>query len=257
MSLAHLLTGDACSIGSLYSHPLVEAALGGSLHPGGTDLSLEMARIARIGPDDHVLDVGCGKGTSAAALAAATGCRVTGVDVSEDAIAEARARHTDERLTFQVLDGGDLAGLDGAFDAVLSECMLCLHGDPDETLHHFARLLRPDGRLMLSDVTVEAPAASFRSAAGFAACLGGALPAATLRETLQHRFDLEHWQERPELVGAVRDRIHDRIDVEAVLAVADVPGLRRLVAEAEAAWAAGHLGYAVAVGRPDKNGFES
>ncbi len=151
---------------------------------------------------------------------------------------------------FQVLPHGDLSKLDETgFDAILSECTLCLQG-PRQTLRHMHQLLRPGGKLLLSDVTVEAPAASFRSAAGFVACLGGALPNAELvAEVEAAGFALEWVVHRPEWVGAVRDRIRSRINVEAVLEALgeDAADLARLVQETEAAYEAGHLGYTALV----------
>ncbi len=247
--IEHLLADvDACRTGSVYAHPLVEAVLGGSLHPGGTALTLELARHAGIGPGDHVLDVGCGKGTSAAALMEATGCTVTGVDVSETSVALARARHAGP--VFQVIR--DLADVAGPFDAIVSECTLCLQGDAASTLAAYQALLRPGGRLLLSDVTVEAPAEAFRSAAGYIACLGGALPTQDLQAAVRAAgFTITWHADRPELIGTLRDRIRSRVHVEAVLDALGEPGsgMRALVTAAESAYAAGHLGYGAIVAR--------
>ncbi len=231
----HFLTGDAC-IGDLYGHPMVEAALGGSLHPGG----LALTRTLCEDISGHVLDVGCGKGASAQVLVE-QGCHVTGIDLSARNLAQARMA-----VPSATFIQGDLDAVTGSFDAVLTECTLCLHADPAETLAKLHQRLRPGGTLLLSDVTVEAPARSFRSAAGFMACLGGAMPHDRLIEAVERAgFTIDHSSKRPELIHEVRDRIHARIDVEAVLTALDDDGLRSLVTQAEAALVAGHLGYAV------------
>lgn len=243
MSIANLLTGDACSVGALYSHPMVEAVLGGSLHPGGLALTLDMCK--GLGPNDHLLDVGCGKGTSARAVADATGCRVTGVDVSQESITEARRRNDNPRITFETI--ADLSDVSGPFTAILSECVLCLQGAPADNLSEYHRLLAPGGRLLLSDVTVEEDDTDFRSAAGFVACLGGAMPHAALLETVTAAgFDVTESASRRDLVQAVRDRIHSRVDVAAITDALgpQVTGLARLVDAAESALANGHLSYA-------------
>ncbi len=255
MLIEHLLTrgGVACATG-LYSHPLVEAVLGGSLHPGGEKLTKELASRAGLKPGSRVLDVGCGKGATSALLAETFGCHVTGVDADPANVAAAQQRANaaglTEALRFMALPGGRLGELDGTYDAVVSECTLCLMGDREIMLELLRQRLRPGGHLLLSDVTVEAPAESFRQAAGFAACLGGASPDAELRRSLLRGFQIDYADNRPALLAAVRDRIRSRVDVDAILgALGDRTDLRLLVQEAEAALEAGNLGYAVVVAR--------
>lgn len=73
-----------------------------------------------IGADRDVLDLGCGIGRVAGALAPR--CRsVLGLDLSPGMIAEAGRRHAAGNLRFVVTPGGDLAGWpDGVFDLVLA-----------------------------------------------------------------------------------------------------------------------------------------
>ncbi len=248
----HLLTSfQACGTG-LYAHPVVEAVLG-DLHPGDEALTLRMATEADLGPGDHVLDVGCGKGTSLIALARRIGCRVTGADVEQANVDEAQRRMQAAGVDGQVLRfDGDVDSLPTGFTAVLSECTLCLQGDSGATLDALRRRLVPGGTLLLSDVTVEEQAEAFREAAGIAACLGGALPRRQLRGLVAQRFDIvESWDD-PASIAAVRQRIHERVDVAAIVEAAEALGhdsVPRLVASAESAFAAGHLSYAAIVAR--------
>ncbi len=53
-------------------------------HLRGPAATQELIEILEVGADSHVLDVGSGLGGPARHLAKATGCRVTGVDLSED-----------------------------------------------------------------------------------------------------------------------------------------------------------------------------
>ncbi len=245
--------GAACATG-LYSHPLVEAVLGGSLHPGGEELTRELAARAGLKPGSRVLDVGCGRGSTSILLAESFGCHVTGVDADATNVSlatqRAEAAGLTESLRFLALPGDRLAQLDGTYDAVVSECTLCLMGERAVMLELLRDRLRPGGHLLLSDVTVEAPAESFRSAAAFAACLGGAGPYSELRDALAQRFDVDYADNRPALLTAVRDRIRSRVNVDALIdALGDATGLRQLVHEGEAALADGNLGYAVFVAR--------
>ncbi|MCW8844754.1 MAG: methyltransferase domain-containing protein, partial [Gammaproteobacteria bacterium] len=62
-------------------------------HIRGDTATKELIKLAAFTPDMHILDVGCGIGGSTRRLAHETGCRVTGIDLSDEYI------DTAERLT--------------------------------------------------------------------------------------------------------------------------------------------------------------
>jgi SAM-dependent methyltransferase len=104
---------------------------------------------ARAG--ELVLDVGCGTGHQAAALAAA-GVRVVGTDGDAAMLEVARAEHPEVR--FARADAQDAAALRAAagaepFDAVLSNAALHWMPRQDDVLAAIASLLRPGGRLVV------------------------------------------------------------------------------------------------------------
>lgn len=137
----------------------------------------ELADFLRLGPDIHVLDVGCGAGGPSLALVEGTGCRLTGLDAEAAGIAHAQDHAARGNLTmrasFHVLDcGGPLPFPDGAFDAVVCVDAICHLPDRAATLCEWARLLRPGGRLVFMDPVVVTGAVSkpeldVRAAAGF------------------------------------------------------------------------------------------
>lgn len=96
-----------------------------------------------------VLEVGCGTGLFTAEIAA-TGCRVTAIDISPDLLALARKRVTADNVCF-VLEDAHATSFDSAsFDAVIGSS--CLHHlDIDKATKEFHRLLRPGGRLMFTE----------------------------------------------------------------------------------------------------------
>jgi len=113
--------------------------------------------LAQIGPGQNLLDVGCGTGTLAIAAKrlAGPGGRVTGVDASADMLARARtkaARHGLD-IAFVQATAQALPFAHASFDAVL--CTTVLHCLPaaqrDGCLSEMARVLKPDGRLLLVD----------------------------------------------------------------------------------------------------------
>jgi cyclopropane fatty-acyl-phospholipid synthase-like methyltransferase len=105
-----------------------------------------------VEPPAHVLDVPCGAGRHALGLARA-GYRVTGVDISEDAIARASTAAHAQGLAAR-FEQGDMRFLDlgERFDALLCLGNSIGYFEPEETAAFLGRLaasLRPGGRLIL------------------------------------------------------------------------------------------------------------
>jgi SAM-dependent methyltransferase len=125
-------------------------------------------------PVGDALDAACGTGRHTAFLASA-GHRVVGVDSSPDMLAVARSRVPD--VTFC---GGELARLpfpDGRFDLVVCALALAHVESLEPVFAEFARVLRPGGRLVVSDphvLTTYVPANPFPTA--FPDGTYGALP---------------------------------------------------------------------------------
>ena len=108
----------------------------------------------RLFPGAHVLDVGSGPGLFAdemAPMVGPTGC-VRGVDISEPMIELARARCDDKPwVDFQIADAVSLPFEDGGFDACVSVQVLEFVADVDAALREFHRVVKPGGRLAVSD----------------------------------------------------------------------------------------------------------
>ena len=103
---------------------------------------------------DRVVDVGCGLGDVATELAAlvAPGGELVAIDASNAMLDLARARVPDaRRITFRVGDAEALDLPDDAFDACRSERMLQWVDRPDRAIAEMVRVLRPDGRLVVTD----------------------------------------------------------------------------------------------------------
>ncbi|WP_426955074.1 class I SAM-dependent DNA methyltransferase [Muricoccus radiodurans] len=131
-----------------------------------------------IGPDRDVLDLGCGIGRIAAALAPR--CRsVLGLDVSPRMVEEARRRHGGTSgLRFETTSGLDLAGVAGGFDLLLavdSFPYLVQAGGPVLARHldDAARLLRHGGALAILNLSYRGDAALDRADAARWAAAGG------------------------------------------------------------------------------------
>jgi 2-polyprenyl-3-methyl-5-hydroxy-6-metoxy-1,4-benzoquinol methylase len=96
---------------------------------------------------NSALDLGCGTGRVALLLAEHYD-HVRAVDLSPDMIEIARAKRPHPRVSYEQ---GDLAGVTGSFDLVVS--IMVLHHVPDlpTTLNHIAELVAPGGRAVVID----------------------------------------------------------------------------------------------------------
>lgn len=97
----------------------------------------------------RVLDAACGEGYGSALLATAA-TRVTGVDISADAIEHASGRYRADNLEFRQADCTDLPFSDDEFDCIVSFETLEHLENQRGLLDEFKRVLRPDGFLLIS-----------------------------------------------------------------------------------------------------------
>jgi ubiquinone/menaquinone biosynthesis C-methylase UbiE len=110
---------------------------------------MTMDRLA-ITPASNVLDVGCGTGNYTRHLAAAAPeGLVVGIDASEAMIATAVRRSGGANLAYLRGDAGELPFRDGQFDAVCCVGVLHMLERPMAALAEMARVLAPEGRLVI------------------------------------------------------------------------------------------------------------
>ncbi|MPZ27465.1 MAG: methyltransferase domain-containing protein [Micromonosporaceae bacterium] len=164
-----------------YSSDLVALLLGQAYHPGGLALTRRLADQLTLRPGQQVLDVASGRGTTARLLAAEYGVDVTGIDLSAANVAIATAEAGDlAGVRFQVGDAEQLPVPDAGFDAVVCECAWCTFPDKPTAAAEFARVLRPGGRLGVTDVTAQPDRLppELASLAARVACIADARPTA-------------------------------------------------------------------------------
>jgi SAM-dependent methyltransferase len=118
-----------------------DAAMDGLLGPAGR---AGLARLA-VRPGERVLDLGCGSGHTAVAMAGA-GAVVTGIDISPDLLALARARS--DAVTWIEADAAT-AALPGPFDALYSRCGAMFFDEPVPAWAHLRAAMLPAGRMVV------------------------------------------------------------------------------------------------------------
>jgi arsenite methyltransferase len=145
--------------------------------------------LAVLEPGERVLDLGSGSGTDvfcAATLVGPTG-RVVGVDMTDAQLERARSLASGfPQAEFVEARIEELPFEDGSFDAVISNGVINLSLLKDRVFAEAARVLRPGGRLAVSDIVSGKPLKerTRRNVELWAACIAGAIPRASYLEAL-------------------------------------------------------------------------
>jgi len=248
-----------CAAG--YSSDLVSMLLGDSYHPGGLGLTRHLLDALDLRPGDRVVDVACGIGTTSLVAAQEYATTVAGVDLSEANVARAGAAATEaglrDRVGFWPADAEALPFGDAECDAVICECALCTFPDKSTAVGEMARVLRPGGRVGITDVTAhrERLPQELTGLGAWVACVADARPAEEY-EALVTAHGLEvrlvewHHRELDRLVLQLGARIEllrmtQRRRVEDL--GLDIARAAAVVAAARDAIASGALGYVLLV----------
>ena len=162
--------------------------------PAGANMGLSCGNptaTANLRPGEVVVDLGSGGGLDvflASRQVGPTG-RAIGIDMTPAMIDRARANALSGSYTnveFHLATIDKLPLPDASVDCVISNCVLNLAPDKPAVFREIARILKPGGRLAVSDIALKAelPPALASSLAAYVGCIGGAILIDTYRAEL-------------------------------------------------------------------------
>jgi len=124
------------------------------IHPGGRRSTKELLQRADLKAEHHVLDVGCGVGTTAIEITRRFGARVTAVDISPLMLSRAQDNAQAANVTSKVaVENGDILALrfpDNTFDRVLAEAVT-MFVDRPRAAKELLRVCKPGGRVLTTE----------------------------------------------------------------------------------------------------------
>ncbi len=154
-------------------------------HPGGLALSLRAMQLSGLIQGSRILDLGCGDGETLRLLHS-LGFDAVGVDSQAACSGQA----------YRICSRAEALPLrDQSIDGILAECSLSVVEDRDQTLQECARVLVPDGRLIICDLYARNPAAIDQVRALSRSCIAGMIVREELEAELsKHGFRVD-WRE--------------------------------------------------------------
>ena len=147
--------------------------------------------LAELQAGEVVLDLGSGGGIDVLLSAQRVGPsgKAYGLDMTDEMLELARANQQKAGVVNAEFLRGEIEDIplpDASVDVIISNCVINLSGDKDRVLREAFRVLRPGGRLAVSDIVIRRPLPDViqRSMALWTGCVGGALEETSYRSKL-------------------------------------------------------------------------
>ncbi len=197
ISLEENEPGSCCTPAQLYPTEMLAA-----IPMGAANISLGCGNPidgANLQPGETVIDLGSGGGIDCffAAQHVGQSGRVIGIDMTDDMLAKARTnlaslQNKDGPLDYSNVEfrRGNIEALpveDTSVDVIISNCVINLAPDKQPVFQEMWRVLKPGGRIRVSDMVTQGEmAASVREDENaWVSCIAGALPAEVFRAGLE------------------------------------------------------------------------
>jgi ubiquinone/menaquinone biosynthesis C-methylase UbiE len=182
----------------LYESGSLSDGSGMSLRPGGSQLTARAVFCGNWHPGERVIDIGCGRGETLDYLRRC-GLDAIGVDVSNTVLCQAKLEN-DDLFVIQA-SGDNLPFANNSVDGVIAECSLSLIQKASEALIEFHRVLRPGGRLVITDLYARAPQPAGDIDDSPPSCFSGILGKdRTIQQLERVGFDLDSWEDHSDVL---------------------------------------------------------
>ncbi|MBM7855078.1 ubiquinone/menaquinone biosynthesis C-methylase UbiE [Desulfohalotomaculum tongense] len=184
----------------VYEGRAVRQVTGKTVRPGGFTLTDRAVAYCSFSAGARVLDVGCGTGATVERLLMKYRLDAVGVDPSPLMLSLGRKRNCD--LPLVMGRGESLPFASGEMDGVFAECTLSLMEDLKQTLQQIHRVLKENGRLVVSDVYTRKECTGINwHNFPMDCCLNGArTKQAWLDEIISAGFEILQWEDHSELL---------------------------------------------------------
>jgi len=200
--------------------------------PDGANLGLGCGNpgaIAALRPGEVVVDLGAGAGFDALLAAQAVGPqgRVIGVDMTPDMLAKARTNAVKagvaDRVEFREGIIEALPVVDGSVDVVISNCVINLSPDKPRVFREAFRVLKPGGRIAISDIVLTEPLPEpvAKFAAAWVGCVAGAMLERDYLAAIEKAGFVDVRATRASFAPALEDLRQDPIGRAAVAALGE------------------------------------
>ena len=187
--------------------------------------------LANLNPGETVLDLGSGGGIDVllSAKRAGPAGKAYGLDMTDEMLALARENQRKAAIENVEFLKGEIENVplpDESVDIIISNCVINLSADKDRVLREAFRVLKPGGRLAVSDIVRrgEVPAQIRRSVELWAGCVAGALEESEYRAKLA-AAGFEAIELEPTRVYRVEDArqflVDTGIDADAIAPLVD------------------------------------
>ncbi len=185
---------------SAYLSPKLQKITGGMLRPGGLFLTDRALDLCRFPPQSRLLDLGCGLGATMRHMRAAHDHNIVGLDLSFQMLSKAGADFPEGIFIQAAADAVPLSA--ECMEGIFGECVMSLMPDPACVLAECCRILRPKGKLVLTDLYVRHPQMKNQfSNSTSVSCLTGARGQSELSQMIiDAGFEIVHWEDHTDLL---------------------------------------------------------
>ncbi len=182
---------------TVYESTCIQDITGETIRPGGFDLTSRAMDYCRFSEKSLIVDAGCGNGASLRYIDTRQSLpmRLVGIDRSRKMMGQVCNEHP--VISMIQADAGHLPCRNRIADGILCECALSLAEEKSQILSEFYRVLKKDGRLIITDIYARNPQyACPDNGLPPVSCINGAVSADTICGLIEDRgFEIVLWED--------------------------------------------------------------